>query len=70
MIFRMDCFSAQVTGLRVVIAIPLLGLLLFSACAKPGQPLPDVATKDVELIRAQPGKSLTFNDIRPTLEKR
>ena len=70
MVFKTGCFSLQVMGLRAVIVIPLIGLLIFSACAKPGQPLPDVATKDVELIRALPDKRLTFNDIRPTLEKR
>ena len=70
MIGRIKLLYSQLIGLRTIVAVPLAVLLIFSACTKPNQPLPDVAKKDLELIKALPGKTLTFNDIKPVLESR
>ena len=70
MIFRKSSFSSQVSWIRAFVVMPLLALLIFSACAKQVSAPPGVAQKDMELIKALPEKTLTFNDVRPTLEKR
>ena len=70
MIARIKLLCSQLIGLRAIVAMPLAALLIFSACMKPNQPLPDVAKKDLELIRSLPDKALTFNDIKPVLESR
>ncbi|ATX79340.1 Fatty acid cis/trans isomerase (CTI) [Mariprofundus aestuarium] len=76
MIFRIKPFSLQKNGLRAVVLMPLAALLIFSACAKqeppakPMLPVPEVAARDLKLIESLPENKLTFNDIRPVLEKR
>ncbi|WP_198507310.1 fatty acid cis/trans isomerase [Mariprofundus ferrinatatus] len=69
-------FFLQKTVLRAVVLLPLAAALIFSACAKQEQPaeaklpVPEVSESDKRLIESLPEKTLTFNDIRPVLEKR
>jgi hypothetical protein len=69
-IARIKLLYSQLNWLRTIVVMSLAALLIFSACTKPNQPLPDVAKKDLGLIESLPDKALTFNDIKPVLESR
>lgn len=70
MIARIKLLCSQIDWIRTTVVMILAALLVFSACAKPNQPPPEVAKEDLELIKSLPDKVLTFNDIKPVLESR
>ena len=66
MIFRTIVYSILNNRLKVAAVV----LLLLAACSSQVISLPDVHNDDLELIKELPAKILTYNDIKPTLEKR
>ncbi len=70
MITRIKRLNLHINRLRASVVILLAALLVVPAYAESNQPLPDVAKKDIELIKSLPEEKLAFKKIKSVLESR